>query len=246
MRYAAQGCFVNGMRVRTAAIVTGVTYLLNPVTFAEAYAMPHLIAASPAQTVATIAIHPHLFSAAILCYAVSVLVDVVIAWSLYVLLAPINQALALLGSLLQLTYAAVWLAVISNLGVLYRLVCVSDYARQISPAELPTQAALLLSGYRSGWGLGLIFFGLHLVVTGWLMARSKYLPHWLGWLLFLDGWAWVADNLSIYLYPGASTSFLNVFFAVELIFMIWLLGWGWRVQEPELGSARSEDLKSVF
>jgi Domain of unknown function (DUF4386) len=80
--------------------------------------------------------------------------------------------------------------------------------------------------------MGLIFFGLQLVVTGWLIARSTYLPRWLGWLLFVDGWAWVIDNLSIYLVPGADLSFLNVFFGVELIFMVWLLGWGWRVKQP--------------
>lgn len=225
---------VNGMSLRQAALVTGVAYLLNPVTFAEAYAMPHLVASDPAQTIVNITAHPHLFSAAILSYSVSALGDVVIAWSLYVLLAPVNRALALLGSLLQLTYAAVWLAAIANLGLLYRLVSIPDYSRHVSAAELPLQTIDLLGSFRSGWGLGLILFGLHLVVTGGLMVRSTYLPRWLGCLLFVDGWAWVADSLSIYLYPNASTGFLKVFFAAELIFMIWLLGWGWRMPEPEM------------
>ena len=65
-----------------------------------------------------------------------------------------------------------------------------------------------------------------------LIARSSYLPRWLGWLLFVDGWAWVLDSLSIYLYPDADLAFLKVFFAAELIFMVWLLGWGWRIREP--------------
>jgi hypothetical protein len=112
-------------------------------------------------------------------------------------------------------------------------VSISEYSRHISSTELPLQATQLLAAFRSGWGLGLILFGLHLVVTGWLIARSTYLPRWLGWLLFVDGWAWVADSLSIYLYPNASIGFLKVFFAMEWIFMIWLLGWGWRVREPQ-------------
>ena len=94
------------------------------------------------------------------------------------------------------------------------------------------QIAELLGAYRSGWGLTLILFGLHLVVTGWLIARSSYLPRWLGWLLFVDGWAWIVDSISIYLFPGADLGFLKVIFAAELIFMVWLLGWGWRVPEP--------------
>jgi hypothetical protein len=234
MRYSESGNQVKGLSLRRAALVTGFAYLLNPVTFAEVYAMPHLVSPDPAQTVANMAAHPHLFSAAVLSYFFSALGDVVIAWSLYVLLAPVNRALSLLGSLLQLTYAAVWLAAISNLGLLYRLVAIADDSRQVSAAELPLRALQLLGAFHSGWGLGLILFGLHLLVIGWLMARSTYLPRWLGWLLFLDGWAWVLNNLSVYLYPKAALGFLNAFFAAELVFMIWLLGWGWRVREPEL------------
>ena len=219
--------------LRIAALVAGLAYLLNPVTFAEAYAMPRLVASDPVWTIANLTAHPHLFSAAIVSYVVSALGDVVIAWALYVLLAPVDRALAVLGSLLQLVYAAVWLAAISNLGLLYRLISVPDYARHIGAAELPLQAVELLGRYRSGWGLGLVLFGLHLVITGWLFARSTYLPRWLGWLLFIDGWAWVADNLSVYLYPNASVGFRNICWAAELVLMIWLLGWGWRLPTPE-------------
>lgn len=223
----------NSMSLRSAALVAGLAYLLNPVTFAEVYAMPRLMASEPAQRITNLEAHPHLFGAAIIAYAISALGDVVTAWALYHLLAPVHRALAILGSLLQLAYAAVWLSAIANLGLLYRLVDIPDYAQHTKAAELSFQAVGLLGSYRSGWGLGLILFGLHLVVTGWLIARSTYLPRWLGWLLFVDGWAWVADNLSVYLYPNASVGFLQIFFAAELIFMVWLLGWGWRLQEPE-------------
>ena len=225
---------VSGLSLRQAAMITGITYLLNPVTFAEAYAMPHLVVPDAAQTMANMAAHPHLFSAAVLSYFFSLLGDVVFAWSLYVLLAPVNRALSLLASFLQLVYAAVSLAAVSGLGLLYRLLVIPEYSKHVNASELPVRGMLLLGGFRSGWGLGLILFGLHLVLVGWLIARSTYLPKWLGWLLFLDGWVWVVDNLSVYLFPNAALGFLNVFFVAELIFMVWLLGWGWRIQEPTL------------
>ena len=225
---------VSGLSLRQAAMITGLTYLLNPVTFAEAYAMPHLVVPDAAQTMANMAAHPHLFSATVLSYFFSLLGDVVFAWSLYVLLAPVNRALSLLASFLQLVYAAVSLAAVSDLGLLYRLLVIPEYSKHVNASELPVRGMLLLGGFRSGWGLGLILFGLHLVLVGWLIARSTYLPKWLGWLLFLDGWAWVGDNLSVYLFPNAALGFLNVFFVAELIFMVWLLGWGWRIQEPTL------------
>jgi hypothetical protein len=137
----------------------------------------------------------------------------------------------MLGSLLQLVYAAVWLAAISNLGLVYRLIAIPDYSQHVSATNLPWRIVELIGGYRSGWGLSLILFGLHLVVTSWLIAHSPYLPRWLGWLLFVDGFAWIADSLAIYLYPEANLSVLNVLFGAELVFMVWLLGWGWRIQE---------------
>ena len=223
-----------GLSLRQAALVAGLTYLLNPVTFAEAYAMPRLIVADPAQTVANLAAHPHLFSAAILSYVASALGDVVMAWALLLLLMPVNRAVALLGSLLQVVYAAVWLGSISNLGLIYRLVAIPDYTRHIATGSLPLRVVELMGAYRSGWGLSLILFGFHLVVTGWLIARSSYLPHWLGWLLFADGWAWVTDSLAVYVYPEANLGLLKVLFAAELIFMVWLLGWGWRIRESRV------------
>ncbi len=232
MQSSEDTIWARGLSLRQAALIAGFTYLLNPVTFAEAYVMPRLVSADPAETVKNLTAHPHLFSAAVLSYVVSAIGDVVIAWALYALLRPIHRALAMLGSLLQLVYAAAWLAAISNLGLIYRLVAVPDYSRHTSAAGLPSKIADLLGAYRSGWGLSLILFGLHLVVTGWLIARSSYLPRWLGWLLFVDGWAWVVDSTSIYLFPDANLQFLQAIFAAELIFMVWLLGWGWRIRGP--------------
>ncbi len=231
MQIYKDAIWTRGLGLKQAALIAGFTYLLNPVTFAEAYVMPRLMSADPAQTVSNLTAHPHLFSAAVLSYVISAIGDVVMAWALYALLRPVHGALALLGSLLQLVYAAAWLGALSNLGLIYRFIAIPAYARHASGAGLPSQIAALLGAYRSGWGLALILFGLHLVVTGWLIARSCYLPRWLGWLLFVDGWAWVFDSTSIYLFPDSNSPFLKAIFAAELIFMFWLLGWGWRLQE---------------
>ncbi len=50
---------VSGLTLRQAPLIAGITYLLNPVTFAEAYAMPRLVVGDANQTVANIAAHPH-------------------------------------------------------------------------------------------------------------------------------------------------------------------------------------------
>jgi hypothetical protein len=232
MQKSGTATWVSGLSLRQAALIAGLAYLLNPVTFAETYAMPHLFVSDAGQTITNLAAHPHLFVAAMLSYFFSLVGDIILAWSLYVLLAPVNRALSMLAAWLQIIYAAISIAAVSNLGLLYKLLMIPDYSEKISPSTLTTQGTLLLGVFRSGWGLGLILFGFHLVVLGWLITRSTYLPRWLGWLLFLDGWAWVVDSLSIYLFPKANLDLLHVLFASELIFMIWLLGWGWRISEP--------------
>ena len=123
------GFGTSGLSLTQAALTAGLTYLLNPVTFAEAYGMPRLISTDPVVTVKNLTAHPHLFSAVVLSYVISAIGDVVIAWALYALLRPINRALAMLGSLLQLVYAAAWLAAISNLGLIYRFIAVPEYSR---------------------------------------------------------------------------------------------------------------------
>jgi hypothetical protein len=86
-----------GLTLRQAALVAGFAYILNPVTFAEAYAYPKLVVPDNiGQTTHDISAHQGLFAAAIFSYLISFIGDVVLAWELYHLLAPVNRAVSLL------------------------------------------------------------------------------------------------------------------------------------------------------
>ena len=93
MQLSQNTMWTRGLSLKQAALVAGFTYLLNPVTFAEAYVMPKLVSADPTETVKNLTAHPHLFAAAVLSYVVSAIGDVVMAWALYTLLRP-NQCCA--------------------------------------------------------------------------------------------------------------------------------------------------------
>ena len=113
----------NGLTLRQAAVTAGFAYLLNPVSYAEFSIYPRLvISGNIGQTVQNIGAHPKMFVAAILCYLASFIGDLVIAWSLYHLLAPVNRALSLLAAWFQLVYAAVAMAAWVNLVSVYRLI----------------------------------------------------------------------------------------------------------------------------
>lgn len=148
------------------------------------------------------------------------------------LLVPVNRALSLLASWLQLLYAAMPLAVMGNLALVYRLLFVPESQRLLAPATLAAQVRLLIGGIRAGWSLSLVILGMQLIVTGILFPPATYLPRWLGWLVIADGLAGVIARLTEYIVPSTSLGFLNVFFTGEVVVMVWLLGWGRRFTGP--------------
>ena len=220
-----------GLTLRQAALIAGVSYLLMPVTLAEFYINPKLlIAGNIEQTAQNIAAHGRLFGAAILCYLITLILDVVIAWALYILLAPVNRAVSLLTAWFRLMYTAIALFALLNLTTVYRLLTVPDYVTTFGSGPLHAQALLLLNSYRYDWSMSLIIFGIHLGLLGYLIYRSRYIPKILGILFVLDGLGWLITPLKPYLYPNANFGFFFPFSFVELLLPLWLVIRGWKIQ----------------
>jgi hypothetical protein len=224
---------IEGISLRQAAVIAGFGYLLMPVSYAEFNLYPKVvISGNIEQTVQNIAAHGRLFLAAAFCYLVTFLLDVVIAWALYILLAPVNRALSLLGAWFRLVYAVIGLFGLFNLFTVYNLVTGPDYLASFGAAPLHVQVKLLLASYRYDWNISLAIFGIHLVLIGWLIFRSTYIPRVIGILLVVDGVGWVVSSLQPYLYPSAHLGWIFVTYFGELIFMLWLLIRGWKITEP--------------
>jgi hypothetical protein len=79
------------------------------------------------QTAQNIVVHGRLFVAAILCYPITLIIDVVIAWALYALLVPVNRSVSLLTAWFRLVYTAVALVGLLNLVTVFRLLNTPDY-----------------------------------------------------------------------------------------------------------------------
>jgi hypothetical protein len=85
-----------------------------------------VVSSNADQTVQNISAHLDLFAAAVVCYIISFVGDVIIAWALYALLAPVNRALSLLAGWCQLVYAAVALCSVFGLLNVYNLLAKSE------------------------------------------------------------------------------------------------------------------------
>lgn len=222
-----------GLTLRRAALTTGLGYLLMPVTWAEFAIYPKLVIPGKIeQTVQNISTHPRFFALAILCYLVTLMFDVVIAWALYVLLAPVNRPVSLLTAWFRLVYVAIFSVGVLSLFTVFRLLTTPDYLAAFGSAQLNTQVRLLLGSFRSDWAVSLIVFGVHLILLGCLICNARYIPKILGVLLVIDGLGWIINGLQPYFYPNAHLGFLFITYFGELIFMLWLLIRGWKIPEP--------------
>ena len=222
-----------GLTLRRAALIAGIGYLLMPVSYAEFFVFPKLlIPGDIEQTALNIVAHGRLFGVAILCNLVTLILDVVIAWALYVLLVPVNRSLSLLTAWFRLVYTAVAFVALFHLVTVYRLLTTPVYLTLFGSGPLHALAQLQLNSFRYDWSMSLVIFAIHLILLGYLIFRSGYIPKILGILLVLDGVAWVITSLEPYLYPNAHLEFLFTASFVELLLPLWLVIRGWRIQEP--------------
>ncbi len=223
----------DGLSLRQAALIAGIAYLLNPVSYAEFTIFPKLIVAGDIErTAQNIIAHDGLFLIAIGCYLISFIGDVVIAWALYYLLRPVSRPLSMLMAWFQLVYAAIALGGVVNLVSVHSLLISQEYLNAFGAGPLHAQVMLLIHTFRYTWSLALVLFGIHLVLLGGLIYRSGYIPKILGALLVINGLGWMIACIAPYAFSGAHLGYVQITVWGELFFMLWLLIWGWRLPEP--------------
>jgi Domain of unknown function (DUF4386) len=224
-----------GITLRQAALTAGfgILILAFAAPFAEFYLYPQVVVTGDIEaTVQNIKAKEGVFLGAFICYLITALGDLLVAWALYVLLAPTNRSAALLAAWFRLIYTAIFIVAFLKLATVFRLLNTPDNMTVLGPDQLHVQVELLLRSFRYEWSFGLVFFGAHLVLVGYLVYRSGYIPKILGLLLVIAGVGNSVQALSPYLYPNADLGFIMITFFGELIFMLWLLVGGWRIKEP--------------
>lgn len=233
-----------GTSPRRAALVAGIGYLVIFVLaiFANFVVRTGLVDPDDAAaTFTAIAGSETLFRLGLVAFLVVFVVDVPIAWALYVLFRPVHRDVALLGAWMRLVYTVfLGVAVVFFFGVL-RLVGASEYLGAFEPAQLQAQVMLQLDAFDATWLIGLVCFGIHLMLLGYLLLRSGWAPRALGMLLPVAGAAYVVDTLAHALLPGYA-QYADLFLVMvavpsvagELWLTVWLLT---RAGKPGRGGA---------
>ncbi len=228
-----------GITLRQAALIGGfgVLVMLFAAPFAEYVVYAKLVVPGDIeQSVRNMLAGIWLLRAALFAYLATFVCDVLVAWAFYVLLVPVDRALSLLTAWFRLVYTAIALVAFAKLVTVYRLLIAADSAQASVTARFPAQLDLLLNSFRYEWHMGLLLFGVHLGLLGYLVYRADYIPGILGILLAISGLGYLLYYASPYLYPGADPSFIMVTFFAEPIFMVWLLARGWKIEQASAHS----------
>ena len=118
-----------------------------------------------------------------------------------------------------------------NLFTAFRLLR-SETLAALGLDHMHAQVLVLLSSFCYEWSLALVLFGIHLGLLGYLVVRSGYIPRLVAIALAIAGIGYIVNNLRPCLYPDAEIGFVFATFAGELVFVIWLAIWGWRIPDP--------------
>lgn len=184
---------------RSAARLAGIGYiaLFALAIFANFFVRESMIVAGDAQaTAANILESQGLFRVGMVAFLAIFLIDLVIAWALHLLFRPADADLSLVAAWSRLVYT-----VFLGVALVYffqglQFLSGAGFLETFGRDQLDAQALVAFESFNSTWLIGLVAFGLHLVLVGLLVLRTNLAPRALGLLLMVAGLAYVADTVA--------------------------------------------------
>jgi hypothetical protein len=228
--------------IRTASLTAGVALLLMSVLAAVGYVaiVQRLVTpGDPVATAADIVGSAGLFRLGVaMLYAVIVL-DVLVAWALLGVFTPVNRNVSRLAAWFRVAYAAVFMVAIGHLAGVPDLLSNTGYSTAFTPEQLQGQAMLKVETFHDTYMAGLILFGVHLLILGYLAYRSGYVPTVIGVLLAVAGIGYIVDSVVTVFTEGTPFAISTVTFLGEFLLALWLLIRGRRLTIPPVAGART-------
>lgn len=204
-------------------LVIIVAGIVGPLLTRESLVVPHDAVA----TANNIAASPELWRLGIGLDLVAQLCDVPVMLILFLLLSPVNRALALLALLYNIVQTSMLVA--NQLTLV---------AAQLLFTDQSALAGVAVQAYAYGEAIGLLFFGFTCIVEGYLIRQARYLPWVLGLGMQIAGVAYVTNTVLLLLAPEvASIVVLIPTVVAESALALWLVARGVDVPEFDRVSA---------
>lgn len=199
MRY-----LVANLSTSRAALVVGVAFITSVIIVSlvdDLLLANFVVPGDTAALARAIEADGRLLGIAIVGYLLVLLLDSIIGLALFVVLKPANEKLALLTGALRLLYA--WVVISGLLALAFQIVDVY--------------------GYASIQKLGYIFFALHILVLGYSVFKSGYIPKSLGILLILASFTYAVFFVDLHLPEVLNIIIMLTMAVAELSLSIWLM-----------------------
>ncbi|MDP9097726.1 MAG: DUF4386 domain-containing protein [Verrucomicrobiota bacterium] len=195
------------------ARIAGACWLMTFITsgFAMWVGSKLIVFGNATATATKILAHEMLFQSATAAMLVSGAFYLVVTLLVYELLKPVNRTLSLLAAFFSLVGCAV--GALGGLFDLAPLVLLrgAGYLSVFTLEQLQALALALLKVRLEANNIGLVFFGFHCLLIGYLILRSTFLPRMIGGLMMFAGLGWLtcllpplAESLAPYnVIPGS-------------------------------------------
>ncbi|MET0837832.1 MAG: DUF4386 domain-containing protein [Marmoricola sp.] len=146
---------------------------------------------------------PEVYRFSVAALVLVALLDVVVAWGVFQLFAPVNPALARLAAWSRLAYAGVFLVAISQL---------------VGDPDIRG-----FTEFNDVWQVSLVLFGGHLVALGVLGHLTRLVPGLINLLLVVAGVGYLVDSFGYLLVDDYSAAVGAFTFLGELLLGLWLV-----------------------
>lgn len=214
--------------LQTQAVAAGLGLVLIAAfsVFANFLVLEKLVTPGDALRTATdVLASKSLFQWGIAAWFVIAALDILVAWPLFRFFSPTNRRLAMVSSALRVLYGSVLVVAISRL---------MDGLRLLGNAQASeTQALNRFEGFTDIWHLGLILFGIHLLVAGYVAYRSGYVSRLVGASVALAGFGYVSDAAVRAVVDNPPFELSVITGMGEFVLAVWLLSKGRRISLHE-------------
>ncbi|WP_062289110.1 DUF4386 domain-containing protein [Demequina phytophila] len=150
----------------------------------------------PAATMAAIAADAALFRVGIAAFVTIAIIDIGIAWALHVLLRHTGEHRSLLAAWLRLGYSIVFAVAVTFMAVALHLATGGAAVAGLGDDARSAGVGTAMQAFDVAWLIGLVAFGLHLMVVGRILVTSSLAPRILGVGLAVAGGAYIVDTFA--------------------------------------------------
>ncbi|MGA2295649.1 MAG: DUF4386 domain-containing protein [Acidimicrobiales bacterium] len=208
-----------GFLLLALGVISGFSYL---------FAVKGLVTPGNAvKTARDISAHEGLFRFGCLGLFFAAVLDVIVAWVLFRFFAPVNRALSLAAAWSRTAYAAIFAVAIKQLTSVPDLL--SAHGRGAVTNQIRNEAMNRIHAFNDIWSVGLIVFGLYLIVLARLAHRSGFVPKFVSVLLGIAGFGYLFDSFTALVVRVSDTPLSSVSALGEVVFALWLVIRGRRI-----------------